>query len=235
MKALKLFGMARALEAQLDSKQARELSFEERLGMLLDAEEVEKDNKKYATRLNAAKLRVSASVEDIKFKASRGMDRSLLVTLATCDGLRYNRCISITGATGVGKSYLSCALAHQACKQGFSAFYVRAPLIFDDLSVARADGRYKKVFESLTKPKLLILDDFGLSTLSADARRDMLEIMEQRYDVGSTVITSQFERGLWHKLIGDPTLADAILDRFVHNSYKIELTGETMRGNKTEK
>lgn len=159
----------------------------------------------------------------------------MLVSLATCDWLRNHRCLSITGATGVGKSYLACALAHQACKQGFTAMYVRAPLVFDELSVARADGRYKKLFDSLTKPRLLIFDDFGLSTLNADARRDMLEIMEQRYGVGSTIITSQFERGLWHQLIGDPTLADAIMDRFVHNSYKIELTGESMRGNKSEK
>jgi DNA replication protein DnaC len=235
MKTLKLFGMASALEAQLESKQARELSFEERLGMLLDSEAVERDNIRYGNRIRSAKLRLSASVEDIKFKASRGLDRSMLVSLATCDWLRNHRCLSITGPTGVGKSYLACALAHQACKQGFTALYVRAPLVFDDLSVARADGRYKKLFDSLTKTRLLIFDDFGLSTLNADARRDMLEIMEQRYEVGSTIITSQFERGLWHQLIGDPTLADAIMDRFVHNSYKIELTGESMRGNKSEK
>lgn len=234
MKTLKLFGMARALETQLESKQARELSFEERLAMLLEAEALERHNKRTTDRLKNAKLRLNASVEDIKFKAGRGLDRSLLVSLATCDWLRDKRNLSIDGATGVGKSYLACALANHACKNGFTALYLRAPLLFDDLAVARADGRYSKLFASITKPDLIILDDFGLSTLTADARRDMLEIMEQRYDNSSTIITSQFDRNLWHQLIGDPTLADAILDRFVHNSYEIKLKGETMRSSKNK-
>lgn len=226
--------MAKALEGQLDSQQARELAFDERLAMLLEAEALARDNERAAVRLKKAKLRLPASYEDLKFKSGRGLDRALVVSLATCDWLRNKHNVSITGATGVGKSYLACALANHACRHGFSALYLRASLIFDDLTVARADGRYKRLLNSFKKPDLLILDDFGLTTLTADGRRDLLEIMEARYEEGSTIITSQFERPLWHKLIGDPTLADAILDRFVHNSYEIKLAGETMRGNKSK-
>ncbi len=234
MKSLRLFGMAKALEGQLDSQQARELAFDERLAMLLEAEALARDNERATLRLKKARLRLPASYEDLKFKSGRGLDRALLVSLATCDWLRNKRNVSVTGATGVGKSYLACALANHACRHGFSALYLRAPLIFDDLTVARADGRYKRLLNSIKKPDLIILDDFGLSTLTADGRRDLLEIMEARYEEGSTIITSQFDRSLWHQLIGDPTLADAILDRFVHNSYEIKLTGDTMRGTKSK-
>lgn len=234
MRSLRLHGMARALETQMDSPQARELSFEERLGMLLEAETLERDNQGCSRRLHKAKLRLSATLDDIKYKPGRGLDKSLLISLATCDWLRNKRNLSITGPTGVGKSYLACALANHACKHGFTSLYLRAPLLFDDLTIAKADGRYKKMFRDTVSPKLIILDDFGLSALTADARRDLLEIMEHRYNEASTIITSQFDRDHWHQLIGDPTLADAILDRFVHNAYEIKLTGKTMRGENTK-
>lgn len=227
--------MARALQAQLELKEARELSFEERLGMLLDAESLDRENKHTSSRLKTAKLRLSACMEDLKVKASRGLDRAVVTALATCDWVRDKRNIAITGPTGAGKTYLACALAQRACRHGYTAIYYRATPLFDDLSVAKGDGRYKRLLSSIESKKLLIIDDFGLETLTAENRRDMLEIMEQRYESSSTIITSQFEVGHWHQLIGDPTLADAILDRFVHNAHELKVKGEkgeSMRKNK---
>jgi len=234
MKTLKLFGMARALETQLELKEARELSFEERLGMLLDAEALDQENRRTSSRLRIAKLRLAACLEDLKIKASRGLDRSTIVSLASCDWLRDKHNILITGATGSGKTYLACALAHSACRQGFTAVYHRAPSLFDDLVVAKADGRYKRLLSSIASKRLLILDDFGLEKCTAENRRDLLEIMEQRYDISSTIITSQFDSEHWHDIIGDPTLADAILDRTVHNAHKLKLKGPTLRGPKSD-
>jgi DNA replication protein DnaC len=221
--------MAQALEAQLELKEARELSFEERLAMLLDAESLDRDNKRSSSRLKNAKLRLAACMEDLKIKPGRGLDRSFITTLATCDWLRDKRNIAITGATGNGKTYLACALANNACRRGFSAVYHRATSLFDDLIIAKGDGRYKRVLHSIESKKLLIIDDFGLETLTSENRRDLMEILEQRYCISSTIITSQFPVEHWHDLIGDPTLADAILDRFVHNSHEIKLKGKSMR------
>jgi DNA replication protein DnaC len=235
MKAMKLMGMARALEAQMELKEARELSFEERLGMLLEAESLERENKRFASNLRNAKLRIAACMEDLKIKASRGLERSLILSLATCDWVRDKRNIAITGPTGAGKTYLACALANSACRHGFTVIYHRAPALFDDLVIAKGDGRYRGVLESIQSKKLLVIDDFGLETLTAENRRDLLEIMEERYEARSTIITSQFEVEHWHQLIGDPTLADAILDRFVHNAHSLKIKGEkgeSMRKNK---
>jgi len=218
--------MARALETQLELKEARELSFEDRLAMLVDAEGLEKDNSKTASRIKAANLRLAACMEDLKIKASRGLDRATITALATCDWLRDKRNLALTGATGAGKTYLACALGHQACRQGFSVIYYRATTLLDDLILAKADGRYKKVLSSIESKRLLILDDFGLEKLTAENRRDLLEMMEQRYGISSTIITSQLEVEHWHQVIGDPTLADAILDRFVHNSVELKVKGE---------
>jgi len=221
--------MTRALEAQLELKEARELSFEERLGMLVDAEALDRGNKRTSSRLRTAKLRLDACIEDVKLKGTRGLDRSLITTLSSCDWIRDKRNIAITGPTGAGKTYLACALAHAACRRGFTAIYHRAAVLFDDLVLAKADGRYKKVMLSLTSKKLLLIDDFGLEKLTAENRRDLLEVMEQRYGNSSTIITSQFDVEHWHDVIGDPTIADAILDRFVHNSHEIKVKGKSRR------
>jgi DNA replication protein DnaC len=235
MKTLKLNGMAKALEQQMELKEVRELSFDERIAMLVEAEALDKENKKTNGRLRNAKLRLSACLEDVKVKQGRGIDRSLIATLATCNWIRDKRNMSITAPTGGGKTFLSCALAHTACRQGFTAAYYRAHVLFDDLAIAKGDGTYNEKMTNLESRKLLILDDFGLEKLAAENRRDLFEIMERRYDRGSTLIASQFEVDLWHDIIGDPTLADAILDRFVHNSYAIKLKGETMRDPKNQK
>ncbi len=227
--------MAKALETQLELKEARELSFEERLGMLLDAEALDRNNRQTGSRLKKAKLRLAACMEDLKVKASRGLDRSVVTSLATCDWIRDKRNIAITGPTGAGKTYLACALAHSACRHGYTVIYHRASALFDDLVVAKGDGRYRSILSSIASRKLLILDDFGLEALTAENRRDLLELMEQRYEVSSTIITSQFDVEHWHGLIGDATLADAILDRFVHNAQELKVKGEkgeSMRKNK---
>ncbi len=218
--------MARALETQLELKEARELSFEDRLALLLDAEVLEKENKGIKSRLNSAKLRLAACLEDLKVKASRGIDNATVTNLASCDWIRNKRNLAITGATGAGKTYLACALANQACRKGYTVAYHRATTLFDDLVVAKGDGRYKTIFTTIASRKLIILDDFGLEKLTAENRRDLLEIMERRYNSGSTIITSQLEVEHWHGVIGDPTLADAILDRFVHNSLELKIKGE---------
>lgn len=227
--ALKLFGMAKALESQQNLKDLRELSFEERLAILIDAECLDRENKRTALRLRAAKLRISACMEDLKVRPGRGLDRSVIASLATCDWVRDKFNIAITGPTGAGKTYLACALAHTACRLGLSTAYYRATTLFDDLAIAKGDGRYKRMLASIQTKKLIIIDDFGLEALSPEARRDLLEILEARYNASSTIITSQFDVAHWHELIGDPTLADAILDRFVHNSQELKLKGKSMR------
>lgn len=218
----------------MELKEARELSFEDRLAMLLDAEAVAQENKRTDSRLRNAKLKMAACMEDLKIKNGRGLDRGLITALSSCDWVRSRQNILITGPTGAGKTYLACALAHSACRQGFTTIYHRVPTLFDDLIIAKADGRYKGILSSIENRKLLVLDDFGLSTLTAENRRDLLEIMEQRYDISSTIITSQFDHEHWHDIIGDPTLADAILDRTIHNAHKIKVKGGSIRKEKSE-
>lgn len=234
MKELKLFGMARALESQLELKESRELSFEERLGLLLDAEALDKENRSTTARLRSAKLRLAACLEDLKFKPGRGLDRTLITTLSSGDWLRNKRNVGVTGPTGTGKTYVACALGHSACRQGFPVAYYRAPTLFDDLVLAKADGRHKRIMSSIASKRLFILDDFGLEKLTAENRRDLLEIMEKRYGLSSTIIASQLPSDHWHEAIGDPTIADAILDRTIHNSYHIKLKGPSMRNEKSE-
>lgn len=219
----------------MELKEVRELSFDERLAMLIEAEALEKENTKTNNRLKKAKLRLAACLDDVKVKQGRGIDRALIASLATCNWIRDKRNMSITAPTGGGKTFLSCALAHTACLQGFTAAYYRAHVLFDELAIAKGDGTYNAMMSSLESRKLLILDDFGLEKLATEHRRDLFEIMERRYDHGSTLIASQFDVEHWHEIIGDPTLADAILDRFVHNSHAIKLKGETMRDPKNQK
>lgn len=226
---LRLFGMAKALEEQNGSTEYEGLAFLDRLGLLVDRESAERDSKRLRTRLKQAKLRLTATIEDVNFRHPRGLDKSLILTLAGCNWIREHHNIIITGPTGVGKSYLACALAHKACREGFRALYLRAPRLFDDLAIARADGRYRKILAGYARLDLLIIDDWGLATLNEEQRRDILEILEDRHDLRSTLIASQMPIAKWHKVIGDPTLGDAILDRLVHNAHKLALKGDSLR------
>ena len=226
---LRLSGMARAFEQQLTMPDIETLSTEERLGLMLDCELTERHQRRLKTRLRRAKLRHDAAIEDIDYRHPRGLDKSLMTSLATSTWVHQHHNVLMCGPTGIGKSWLACALAHKACRDGLSALYVRVPRFFRELSIAKGDGRYPKLINTLAKTDLVVFDDFGSSTLKDEHRRDLLEILEDRYGLRSTLVTSQFPVKNWHELIGDPTLADAILDRLVHNAYKIHLKGESMR------
>lgn len=226
---LNLTGMAKAFAEQMDSELYAPMSFEERFGLMVDRELTEKDNRRLKTRLSGAKLRQSASLEDLDFKHRRNLDRAVIQQLASCAWIQKAYNVFITGATGVGKTYLACALAQKACREGYDALYVRAPLLFQDLAVAKGDGRYKRLIASYGKKRLLVLDDWGLAPLNDEQRRDLLELVEDRHGRGSLVIVSQVSVEHWHQSIGDPTLADAILDRIIHNAYRIDLKGDTVR------
>ena len=230
---LKCLGMATALTEQLQSTACDALSFEERLGLLVDRETTVRDDRRMTNRLRRAKLRhPNACIEDVDFRHPRGLDKSLILSFACGRWLREHLNILITGPCGVGKSWLACALAHQACRDGFSALYLRLPRLLHDIAIARGDATYPKLLASFAKLDLLVLDDFGLAKLNADHRRDLLEILEDRYATRSTLVTSQLPIEKWHDLFGDPTFADAILDRLVHNAYKLKLKGGSMRKKK---
>jgi DNA replication protein DnaC len=229
LKSLRLLGMMKALENQLAQPEVENLSFENRLGLLVDHEIAVRDNRRLQTRLRTATLKQIASMENIDYKHPRGVDKKLLATLANCQWITAHRNILIVGHTGAGKTYLACALAHKACMEGFSSRYIRLPKLFAELAIAKGDGSYIKRLKDLAKIDVVILDDWGLSTINDEQRRDLLEIIDDRHEKGSTIVTSQLPVKLWHEHIGDATLADAILDRLIHNSFKIELKGESMR------
>ena len=229
LRSLKLSGMANALEEQIGMPDLKELTFEERLGLLVDREVTVRRNRKLQTLLKKAKLRLNASIEDIDYRHPRGLDKSLILSLASCQWIEEYNNILITGPTGVGKSYLACALAQKACREGYRTLYFRLPRLLQELTMARGDGRYGKMLINLAKTDLLVIDDWGLAPLDDHGRRDILEILEDRHNIRSTIVTSQLPQNNWHEIIGDPTLADAILDRLVHNAYKINLKGESMR------
>lgn len=231
LQTLRLPGMLKALEEQQRMPDIGTLGFEERFALLIDRELTERENRRLGTRLKKAKLRHSCCVEDIDFKASRGLDKSLILSLAACLWIARGLNLLICGPTGVGKSYLACALGHKACLEGYSALYLRLPRLFEELRLAKADGRYGKLMLGYAKTDLLILDDWGLTPMTDPQRRDLLEILEDRYGKCSTIVTSQLPVAAWHEAIGDPTLADAILDRLVHNAHKIELKGDSLRKN----
>lgn len=226
---LRLAGMAKAFQEQLDMPDIDALSTAERIGLMADRELTERDNRRLTTRLRKAKLRHQGAVEDIDYRHPRGLEKSLMKKLATSQWVREHLNVLICGPTGIGKSWLACALAHKACRDGFTALYARLPRFFRELTLARGDGRYHKLMTTMAKIDLLVLDDFGASTLNDEHRHDLLEILEDRYGLRSTLVTSQYPVDHWHELIADPTLADAILDRLVHNAYKLELKGESMR------
>ena len=229
LNALKLTGMAAALTDLSLTPESEQMSFEERLGLLVDREMTERENRRLTNRIRQAKLRHLASFEDIDYQSPRGLDKGLILSLGSCQWIKEHLNLLITGPTGVGKTWLACALAHKACREGYTAYYVRLNRLFHELSVAKADGQYTRLLAKLAKVDVLLLDDWGLTKMSAENRRDLLEVMEDRQGRRSTIATSQLPIEEWHGVIGDATLADAILDRLVHNAYKINLRGESMR------
>lgn len=229
LRVLRLTGMRKALEQQMTVEDVQTLSFDDRFGLLVDNELVERDSRNLASRLKAANLKEQACIENINFRKARGIDKGTVLQLATCAWLKANRNLLIDGPTGIGKTYLGCALAHRACQHGFSTLYIRAPRLFNDLQVARVDGSYNKFLSRLAKIKLLVIDDFGLMVLNDDTARDFLEVIDDRNGLASTMLLSQLPTDQWHGTIANATLADAILDRVVHNSYKLKLKGPSMR------
>lgn len=227
--AMKLNGMADAFQEQLRMPDMAELAFEDRFALLVDRQWTWKENRRMKRLLSNARLKINASVEDIDYRTPRGLDKSVILKLAGCDWVSQAHNIILTGPTGVGKTYLACALANRACRMGYPAFYTRIPKLFQDLAMARGDGSYPTVIRKLAKAKVLVLDDLGLAPMAAQERRDLLEVIEDRHGLASTVIAAQLPIESWHENIRDPTIADAILDRLVHNAYKINLKGESMR------
>jgi DNA replication protein DnaC len=235
LRDLKLKGMITGLEEQMASSKCDSLSFEERLGMLVDVELATRENRRLKTRLAQAKLRMQACVEDIDYSSSRqGLDRSLIQSLHDCNWIKKGLNMIITGPTGIGKSYLACAFAHRACLMGYKTRYFRASKLFGELQLVAADGRYPKFMNSLSKLHLIVIDDWGLVKLNDQAQGDLLEIVEERYGIHSTIIAGQMPVDHWHEIIGNPTLADAILDRVVHSAYRINLDGDSMRKKKAK-
>lgn len=229
---LRDIGMTAMADAFLEmqaSAAATDLSREDWLGLLLDREVTSRESKRLNRRLSQARLRQNAVIEDTDFRAPRGLDRALFHKLAGCDWLRHSQHLVISGPTGVGKSWLACALGHKACREGFSVLYRRAPRLFAELTTARGEGRLPRLLAMLERTRLLIIDDWGPEPLSAEQRRDLLEIVDDRYEKGSLLVTSQVPVTRWHELVGDPTLGDAILDRVVHRAHRIELKGPSLR------
>jgi DNA replication protein DnaC len=229
LNALGLYGLAKGFKDLEHKPEARGLEHAEWLGLLLEYELTLRRQKRFEARARAARLRHAAAVEDVDYQSHRGLDRALFLKLAACDWINERRNLLITGAAGLGKSWLACALGQKACRQDISVLYYRVPRLFADLAVAHGDARYGRLLRSIARAKLLILDDWGPEALTGDQARDLLEIVEDRYDAGSIVITSQVPVDRWHDMIGVPTIADAILDRVIHNAYRIELKGESLR------
>ncbi len=227
--ALGLYGMAKAFAELSQTDETRDLDRNDWLALLLDREASLRCDKRLASRLRAAKLRQQASVEDVDYRAARGLDRALFQKLAEGQWIDAHDNLALVGPSGVGKSWLACAIGQKACRDNRSVVYHRWPKLCEDLALARGDGRHPRLLKSLGRADLLILDDFGLEPLDATSRHDLLEILEDRYGRRSTIVTSQLPVTAWHSAIGDPTYADAILDRLVHNAHRIELSGESLR------
>jgi DNA replication protein DnaC len=229
LKTLKFYGMIQGLHDQVQHPAIDQLSFEERLGLLVDREMTDRLDRRLKNRLLQAKLKQNACLEDIDYQSNRGLDKALVHSLHDCQWVKKHLNILITGPTGVGKSWIGCALAQKACREGYTAVYQRLPRLFQELPLAKGDGSYSKLLTRLGKTDVLLLDDWGLATLTAEQRRDLLEILEDRHGSHSTIVTSQLPLDQWHTSIGDSTLADAIMDRLIHNAYKINLKGESLR------
>ena len=227
--ALKLSGMVKAFNDQLSQPDIDKLSFEERFGLIVDRQWTWKEDFRMQRYLKQAKLKLNACVEDIDYKTPRGIDQSVMMRLISCDWIRNHQNIIITGPTGAGKTFLACALANKACREGYRTFYIRSPKLYYELAVSRGDGSYGKMIDKLARTQILVLDDLGLAPMTDSERRDLLEVIEDRHGSASTIITSQLPIENWHEHIGDPTIADAILDRLIHNAHKINMKGGSMR------
>lgn len=233
LQTLGLRGMARALERQQQQAEAKTLDFEDRLGMLVQHELVERQNLRLSQRLRWAKLGQPACIEDLDARAPRGIERGRLTQLSQLDWINKRLNLLITGPTGVGKSYIACAMAHQACRDDLSVRYYRMPRLAEELLRAAAQQKRSALFKQLARVSLLVIDDFGLAPMSDEMKRDLLEILDDRFDKTSTIVTSQLPVDRWHLWLNEPTLADAILDRLVHNAHRLELKGESMRRKKS--
>lgn len=237
LNAMKLFGLAQAFESQLVTTGALHLSFEERFGLLIDHEVTYREDRRLAGLLKKARLRENACMEDIDYRAGRGLDKSEMASLSLCNWITHGANLIITGPAGGGKTWIGCALGNQACRHGMSVMFQRLPLLLEDLAISHGDGSFRKKLNLLAKVDLLILDDLGMAVLNAVGRNDLLEVIEQRCGKRSTLITSQLPVDRWHDYLsgGNPTVADAILDRLVSGSNRITLTGESMRKRKAAK
>ena len=236
LKALNLDGMADAFVELQNRAQAAELSHAEWLALLLDREAANRNTRRFQIRLRSAKLRHSqAAIEDVDYRTPRRLDKALFQQLTAGKWIAEHRNLLVTGPCGIGKSWLACALAQKACRDGYTVVYARVPRLFADLELAHGDGRFTRLFRTLVKADLLILDDWGPDRLTANQRRDLMEIVEDRHGNGSTLITSQLPRDKWHDVIGEPTFADAILDRIVHNAHRINLAGHSLRRSRATK
>ena len=232
LRSLKLTGMAEGLERQLEQPDTHNLAFEERFGLLVDCEATARDNRKLTRFLRQAKFRDQACIEDIDYRHHRDLNKSQVASLASSDWIRKQQNLCITGPTGCGKTYLACAFGNQACRHGLSVRYLRLPRFLETLHLAHGDGSFLRLMNSLSKVDLLILDDWGLHKPSAQDRNDLLELLEDRYGKRATLVASQLPVKNWHSFLGDATMADAILDRLVHNAHKIKLSGESLRKKK---
>jgi DNA replication protein DnaC len=230
--ALRWFGLAEAWRKQMENPEVASLSFDERFSLLVDQHWTWRENQAMARRLKRSKLDAEPCVEDIDFRHPRGLDRSLMRTLSNSQWVTQHHSILFTGPTGIGKSWLAQALAQKACRDGHTVWYRPLPKLFRELMVARADGSLGRVLESIARTDVLVVDDFAMAPLNEQERRDFLEICDDRYNRRSTILTSQLPVEKWHVQIGDPTVADSILDRLVHNAYRIELSGESIRKKK---
>ncbi len=232
--AMKLHGMAEALRRWMESPKEKAMPAPDLVGLLADAEWTARENKKLTARLRTARFRQEACVEDIDYQHPRGLSKQVMLDLAACRWVSAHQNIILSGQTGVGKSYLACALGHKACRDGHSVVYRRTSRLLDELAQARADGTHFQLLRRLAKAQVLVLDDFGMEVLTAAQRKDLLEVIEDRYAVSSTIITSQLEPSAWHSVIGDETVADAICDRLVHNAHRVKLGGESIRKTKAD-